>query len=327
MRDSGYGATVRSAGDVNGDGFGDVIIGQPRYSGKLEYQGRAHVHYGSRRGLFGSSVWRPPGERFGFEYRSVVVPFPGMAWKSLLIGAAGAGIFLLTRSYYRRRERATAALRSIRETTLRQERDRVARDLHDQLGAHLTEIARASGNARRTLSDTAQVERSLRAIEARARELVDSLDGIVWLTHPGNDSLRKTVSYLTDRIAETLHAAGLTLELDVPARLPEYSLESQVRRDILLSVREALHNVVKHARATRVTVSLRVESRRLRIRVQDDGHSAGNGGGARRNGNGLENMRERMRRHGGTFEIHFGNAGTCVFFDLPLPGSPISDGE
>lgn len=321
QRESGYGATVRSAGDVNGDGFADIVVGQPRYTGSLEYQGRAFLYFGSREGLSASSGWRPPGERFGFEFRSVVVPFPGVGWTSFLLLATGAAIFVVTRGYYRRRERTARMLHEVRESTLRAERDRVAQDLHDQLGAHITEIARTSGNARRSLDQTPLVERSLRSIEKTAGELVDSLDRIVWITQSRNDTLERTVAYLLDRIAETLEAADLACELDVPVRLPDIPIESVVRRDILLAVREALHNVIRHAGATRVRVAVAIEARRLRIQVEDDGCAEPRypGEGRRHSGNGLANMEERMRRHGGSCTVRFEDRGTCVALDLPLP--------
>ncbi len=321
-RHSGFGATVRSAGDVNGDGFMDVIVGQPFFTGEINGQGRAVLYFGSPKGLADGSFWRPAGERFGFELRSVLLPFPNQAWTLGLTAALLAGVFWLTRWHYLRRERLAALAQSVRDAALREERQRISQDLHDQLGAHLTGLALRSGSLRRTLDRREpRMAGELSKIETTAGELVDHLAEIVWLTRPANDSLEQLVNYLLDHAGQALEPAGVTCRFDVPVSLPDIHLEYDLRHDLLLCVKETLHNVVKHAKASQVTLSMRLFAGRMEFAIQDNGGGLSSGTNNGR-GNGLRNLRERMRRHGGQFDFESSLRGTLVRLVIPLPRPP-----
>lgn len=256
------------------------------------------------------------------------IPLPGPGWTLFFGALLVAGVFLATREYYRRRERATAALERLRSVeraaTLRAERSRVAQDLHDQLGAHLTEIARASGNARLSLDQPQAVEEGLRSIEGNARSLVESLAELVWVAQPANDTLERLVQHLVLHTTRILEPTAIAHRFELPRDLPDRPVPPQVRRELSLAVKEALHNVVRHAGATRVDLAIRVEDGSLRVSIQDnrrpasvpdpDGHARGNG---------LPNMKERMRRLGGCCDVRFLDTGTGVTLELPLdPPAP-----
>jgi len=209
---------VAGVGDVNGDGFGELIVGQSYFSGEHELAGRALVYFGSPKGLAGGTFWRPPGQEFGFEFRSVVLPFPNLAWTVAFLLAVLSGMFALARFYYQRRERLAADVQVNRDAALREKRMRISQDLHDQLGAHLTGIALATGNVRRAVSGAGEkVNQSLSGIETTASQLADNLAEIVWLTRPTNDSLEQLVNYLLDYTGKTLEPADIMLmDINLP---------------------------------------------------------------------------------------------------------------
>ena len=171
----GYGATVRCAGDVDGDGYDDIVVGQTRFSGNIPNQGRAWVHYGSAKGLSESSHWGSGAEAAGFTYRNLTVPWPNRVWITTTAGLTGTTLFLLTRTYYRRREQRERAMRLAKEEAQMEERRRISRDLHDQLGAELTGLALASASARRKAAPTDSQDPELAQIEATSLRLVENL--------------------------------------------------------------------------------------------------------------------------------------------------------
>ena len=322
---SKYGATVRCAGDVNGDGFDDVVIGQSRFSGEVPRQGRIWVHYGSPRGLLGSSDW-PSGMHPGWRAYTT--------WLALGALALSISALFISRYRYRQREAAAVAASAIRERAQIEERQRISQDLHDQLGAELTGIAIASANARNQSASGLPSEAKFNQIESTATRLVENLAEIVWVTKPSNDSLEATATFLADLAASQSEKAGLRCTLSIPTDIPPRTLDYRLRHDLVLVVKEAIHNAIKHSGGGRITLTVRVESEgkteseskagaeaeRLMVAIRDDGSwrepkptkPPGHG-------NGLDNMRDRIRRHDGVLRVAPSPEGTTVSIELPLP--------
>jgi signal transduction histidine kinase len=215
--------------------------------------------------------------------------------------------------------------------TLDRERARIARDLHDDIGAGLTEIAMQTDWVRREvqgLASAATVARAEKAC-ASAMDLVRSVDAIVWAVNPANDTLDRFVPYLTHSAEQFLDAAGVSVRFDVPDKVPPLPLAGTVRHDLFLVVREAINNAVKHARAKVVRLGVRLEGQscgeqpQLVIAVEDDGQGfplqtsmpkAQNAGRS-----GLANMRRRVEELGGRFVIESRpGAGTRIELAVPL---------
>jgi signal transduction histidine kinase len=313
----GYGSTVRPAGDVDGDGYDDLVVGHTYYSGLIPRQGRAWLHYGSAAGLAYSSGWHRGVEAAGFTYRSMTVPWPDRGWV-LLAGVGTCAAFIwATRLYYRRRERRVLALQAARESAQREERQRLAQDLHDQLGAELTELVLAGANVRQMLPHATPAAAKLGQIESTAVRLVESLAEIVWLTKPTNDTLPHLAGYLGDMAASMLEKAGLACVLDIPPELPEWPVHYDLRHDLVLSVKEALHNAIKHADGTVVTFSARCSASNLTLEVRDNGKGFDLPVGGSP-GNGLDNLRARLHKHGGTARVESVSPGTVVRLSVPV---------
>jgi signal transduction histidine kinase len=245
-------------------------------------------------------------------------------WAAGAAGLVAAGVFTGRTIAARRMRRRVEALE--RAHALERERARIARDLHDDIGAALTEIAMQADAVRHDVQDVASPE-TLQLTDGICRSavaLVRSVDAIVWAVNPANDTLSRFAAYLVQSTEQFLDTAGLSMRFQVPSPLPDTPLEGTVRHRLLLSVREALNNVVKHARARSVTLSLRLTDDSLAITVEDDG----TGFVASRlepeaEQDGLANMRERMREIGGTCTIDSApGLGTRVALRLPWPPSP-----
>jgi signal transduction histidine kinase len=319
---SGYGATVRSAGDLNGDGIGDVIIGQPNFTGDMEYQGRAWVLYGvPGRGLEGGTGWRPPGESYGFQFRTVVLPIPTTLWTPVFMVAMGVLTFLLTHSYHRRKERQAMRLaqekEATRAVTLREERHRVARDLHDHLGTHFTYIRQSSQRLREAVQLSTSAQAEVVAIQGHADAMVDNLQELIWVAQPTHDTLPSLVGHLMDQATRAFHTTETALRIDAPIEVPDYPIPAPMRRDLSLAFKEALHNIVKHAQPRKVDLLMQWTNHRLKVVLENDGVQSDPSWDPSRNG--LRNAQERMRAHGGEAQIQFSPGTVRVTFDLPYP--------
>jgi signal transduction histidine kinase len=218
------------------------------------------------------------------------------------------------------RQRQVAELEQ--EQAMERERARIARDLHDNIGAGLTEIAMQSDWVHNDLAQgpTGDTRQRVERIRQSAMELARSVDEIVWAINPANDTVKRFVNYLTQCTAQFLDAAGLRVRFDIPEDMPSTALAGKARHQLFLAVREALNNAVRHARADLIRLEIRAENSSLRLAVEDNGCGFApeqtTGAGTHE---GLTNMRRRMEDIGGRFEITSRpGGGTRVEFIAPL---------
>jgi signal transduction histidine kinase len=200
-----------------------------------------------------------------------------------------------------------------------QERSRVANDLHDDLGARLTEVNMLTTLVKSPATTAEEKSRYLEELDDLARHMVGSLDEIVWAVNPRNDTIGSLASYFGAYAQRFLELASVACALDVAADLPHGILDSKFRHEVFLAFKEALNNVVRHSDATRVLLSISVQDHELQISVTDNGRGFDperTSGGA----DGLANMRQRLSALGGQCRIHSENArGTTIRFQTPLP--------
>lgn len=202
--------------------------------------------------------------------------------------------------------RVTVQRRMKHQLALEQERSRIARDLHDNIGAGLTEIAMQSDLVHSDLAQSpgANTQQRVARIRQSATELARSVDEIVWAINPANDDLKRFANYLTQYTSQFLDAAGLRVRFDIPQDLPATPLPGKNRHCLFLAIREALNNAVKHAQADVIRLEIRADSEGLRIVVEDNGRGfATDQFGTSGTHEGLVNMRRRMEEIGGIFQI------------------------
>jgi len=197
------------------------------------------------------------------------------------------------------------------------ERTRIARDLHDELGAGLTAISLMASVGVTGHEGRDTVHQRLVKIAEKARTLVESLDVIVWAVDPKRDSLQSFMDYTASYAKEILDAAGIFCRLRLPFDCDGIMLSGPVRHSLFLAVKEALNNIIRHARATEVELVMTVQFNQLELVIKDNGH--GFDLNSARLGDGLRNMQSRLAALGGSCAIiSKPGEGTTVRFLLPL---------
>jgi signal transduction histidine kinase len=209
----------------------------------------------------------------------------------------GIGVWLDTRRRMRRKMEALE-----RQQAVEHERARIARDIHDELGSHLTRITMLSEPARHEPTVPPPAATNVRQIHDIARELTRTMDEIVWAVNPHHDTPEGLASYLEQFALPFLGVAGVRCRLDMPLQLPLWPLTAETRHNVFLAFKEALHNAVKHSGASEVRIVLTVDAGVLILSVEDNGRGF-DPAAANLNGNGLENMRRRLEEIGGQCEV------------------------
>jgi two-component sensor histidine kinase len=319
----GYGATVRPAGDVNQDGYDDLLVGHTYHSGHLFQQGAAWIHYGGPGGLRAGLDWPRSGGNLGFRYRSVTLPMPTFLGRVALGGLIALAAVSAGLGIHRRTLRRQRSLQQAAQSAQQSERARLSQDLHDQLGADMTHLVVLSSVMRRNLATGKGVEDALLRLETVSRSLMDSLSEIVWLTQPRNDCLERVASYLGDLAQKMLEPAEIRCSFKVQENLPDLQIGSDCRHDLVLAVREALSNAVRHSGTETIRIHIRVECQELRIDLEDFGTGFAEHKPSTR-GHGLQNLAHRLERHGGRADIHTRPGGTRVCLRLPLAQAPVA---
>jgi ligand-binding sensor domain-containing protein/signal transduction histidine kinase len=245
---------------------------------------------------------------------------------SSLLGAAVIG--MATRQATRRRlQRRLERLEY--QHAIERERARIARDMHDELGARLTRISFQGATALRSLDDRAEAERQVGSMAETARDLVASLDEIVWAVDPGNDSLENLANYISRYASELCADGPLSCDLVIPAKLPDHKLPTDVRHNIFLAVKESLNNALKHSGGTQVQISVQAGDDELEVVIADNGqgiHQPRPGESndrTRRTGHGLGNLHDRLAAIKGRCEVEsLPGQGTRVRLIVPLCSAP-----
>ena len=189
-----------------------------------------------------------------------------------------------------------------RDRALERERTRISEDMHDEVGARLTEIGILSELARKSIEDPRQAEMQIHKISETSREVIANIGEIIWAINAKNDSLDDLVAYLREYTSKYLGTTAIKCTFEIPDAIPELHLSTEARRNIFLVVKEAVHNIVKHSGATDVRMRVSFLSEQIEIRIEDNGRGFDTEQSSRF-GNGLRNMEKRMNEIGGTFEI------------------------
>jgi signal transduction histidine kinase len=206
-----------------------------------------------------------------------------------------------------------------RERSLEAERSRIARDLHDDLGASLTEISVLSSTGQNPATREQSVETLFQAITGKAKELVSALDITVWTLDPTDNSLQLVGDYLCDYARDYLSSFGIACRFDVPVALPSIALDGRRRHELFLAVKETLNNIVRHANATEVEFRLVIADDGLEIVIVDNGN--GFDGNSLQGGHGLKNLPLRLSQIGGSYGVESKpGKGTIVKIALKFSG-------
>lgn len=246
-------------------------------------------------------VWSTKSARIGFTLLPFfwqTLGFRVGAGAALVMGAAGV-VWFETRRRMQRKLQKVEFQRGIEN-----ERARIARDIHDDLGSTLTRITMLSDPLRGAGEEPSPHAANVHQIHAVARELTRSMDEIVWAINPEHDTLDSLLTYLESFAQDFLSNAQVRCRLDMPLQFPVVPLTADARHNLFLAFKEALHNVVKHSGATEVRIVAQLSAPKFTLILEDNGRGfllADESGKCFRNG--LVNMKQRLEKIGGQCEI------------------------
>lgn len=259
-----------------------------------------------------------------------IVPTPLylQGWAIALYGIAAIALIAgIVRVVSHRRLRfALAQLEQ--QQSLERERMRIARDMHDEMGSKLTKISFLSEHAR-VEAPEGDLGRKIESIAESSRELLKTMDEIVWVVNPRNDTLEHSAAYLGHYADEYFQNTSVECELRLPQTASHFPLSSETRHNLFLAFEETLNNVLKHSGASKVKVEMILAAPHFDIVITDNGRgfqangapagaqAVGRRGG--RGGNGLKNMQQRLADIGGECVVRSqAGSGTTVTLRIRL---------
>ena len=213
-------------------------------------------------------------------------------------------------------------LRLQQQRLLEQERLRIAQNIHDDLGARVTQISLLSGMAQGIANLPDQARADFDSISRMARDLVTALYETVWAVNPENDNLDALGNYLCQMVNQLCGQAQIRCRLHVEELPRDVQISSQTRHNLTMAVKEAVHNVIKHAGAAELTLRASFADHQLCVSIQDDGR--GFPPADHPPSNGLTNMKRRLQEIGGTCRLESrAGGGTTVQLRLEVrPANP-----
>lgn len=252
-----------------------------------------------------SGIWNESGAAVTL----IVEPFFWQTWWFRLAAMASFTVAVVLTVRWLSFRKLQAKLRlAEQQAALSEERARIAQDIHDDLGGSLSHIKFLSESAAHDQAANPQAAEPLQQITATVRQILKSLDEIVWAINPRNDTLPGLISYLGHYAVDFLRTSGMRFELELPDNPPELTVASDLRHHVFLVVKEALTNIARHSAAHKVRLEVKCTSGSLVVIIQDDGRGFDPAvSGAE--GDGLQNMRQRMQKIGGEIAISSGPGG------------------
>jgi signal transduction histidine kinase len=221
---------------------------------------------------------------------------------------------LLTRYFVQRKLRKK--IREFEEQErLNRERHRISREMHDDIGAGLTQIIMMSESAKHKKADAGN--RELEDIADTSRRLVNSMSEIIWSLNPENKTLEQLFAYMREQLHKQLEYSGIPYNLDLPEGYGSMLLGNEQRRNILLVTKEIVNNAVKHSNASSLSVAASVDGQQVIFTISDNGR--GFDSNRVSGGNGLRNIRHRVEELGGTLELETSPGNGCRYtYSIPV---------
>jgi signal transduction histidine kinase len=213
---------------------------------------------------------------------------------------------------------AQLAMHRKERALLQRERARIAREIHDDIGSRMTQLVLHGEVAQGGLPENSETRQQLAQISEEARALLSTMDEILWAVNPQRDTLRDFAGYVTNYTEEYLRPSGVQCLFEIDPEMASADLTLPLRRNLLMAIKEALNNVVKHSGATELRLHIGCEKRRLVVVVQDNGKGF-DMKHTKPQRHGLTNLCERMVEFGGTCEIVTQPGKGCrVEFNVPV---------
>ncbi len=248
------------------------------------------------------------GETARFKFR-IRPPFWKTGWFiSFVMAVVGVLLYMVYRYRIRQLQR------------IQQVRNRIATDLHDDIGSTLTNISILTELSKRKGNDPGKSEGYLDRIREEIDASGQALDDIIWSVNTKNDTLQETAARMRRYAAELFDACNIRYELKMDPHIADKKILMEQRRDLFLIFKESLNNIHKHASASSVSISLFIEKDNLRLLINDDGKGFDANKPTHRNG--ISNIKNRVNRWKGAIALQSENGhGTTIDVRLPFYGS------
>ena len=223
-------------------------------------------------------------------------------WFELIVIISFLGLMHLASKTYLRMKLDRQQAQLEKNQAVEKERYRISRDMHDDLGSGLTMIAILSEVVKKQLDEPEKARELLEKIADSSRDLVDSLQDIIWLLNPQNDTFENLSSYIREYGLKYFEHLAVQVDFYYPEKFSTFRLSEEQRRNTFLSVKESFNNIAKHADCKKIIVSIHESPKEVRICIADDGKGF-DMNSVRLFANGLKNMQDRIEYVGGTYFI------------------------
>jgi len=249
-------------------------------------------------------------------------------WFRIFLFLVSVGVILMIGRIYTARKLKKQLVVLERQRMIEQERTRISRDMHDTVGSSLTRIVLLSNRVDKEMKgqsicrdDLTPIQHRVSMIEATAREVMSTMDEIIWSLSPKHDTLESLISYVRYFINVMFESAGIQYKINVPESIPDITLSPDFRRNTFLIVKEAVNNIVKHSCASSVSIVISLPDNKLAFEVIDNGVGISESVPPLTDGVGfgLKNMRERAEAIGANLAIEtIPQRGTSIQFSAEL---------
>ena len=262
--------------------------------------------------FFPSSFYPPVESSYSF---SIAPAWYQVWWFRLLVATALVTLVIVVLRFYYRRKLEKQKMVLEKQQAIEKERTRIATDMHDDLGAGLSRIKFLSQSILNKEMKSEVLRNELQKITFFSDEMSEKMGEIVWALNQKNDTLADLIAYTRSYAVEYLGNHGIECDAATPSNLPDTFITGEMRRNIFLSVKECLHNIVKHACATKVRFSVQLDSV-MEIVIHDNGKGI-DWNNQRAFSNGIENVNRRMKEIHGAVD-YANEKGAKVSLTIPL---------
>lgn len=188
--------------------------------------------------------------------------------------------------------------------------------MHDEIGSSIMHIALVGEQIQKQAKSMEEVKADVQTITASAHRLVQTMSEIIWALSPQNETLENLLAYIRERSQQYFEPFDTAFTITFPDEIPVLKLSNAERRNLYLVTKELLSNAMKHAKASSISLTLRISEKEFCFIVSDNGTGM-HEKQARVGSNGIRNLTKRMNDINGTIEWLAGNPGTEVKYCLP----------
>ncbi len=283
------------------------------YKRNASYTNLSPGHYTFRvKSQSPQGVWNEPTGLFII----IKPPYWQTWWFYLLEALSVVASMLWINRLYTERKLAKQTTEIAKLQAVSTERARIASDMHDELGAGLTSIRMLSEIAAEKIDRDITVKPEIEKIERSATTLSENLREIIWTMNTRFDKLEDFIVYIRTYAVEYFDDSPISFQFHSPDSIPQITLSGELRRNIFLCIKEALNNIVKHSGATEASLTFNVIGNILHTEINDNGTGI-NTTQINKFGNGMNIMKERLKKFGGYLEIDT-TIGTKLIFKINI---------